>query len=51
MPAMENTLNTTSEKFRRLSRQIRKVANDISYLERRKLELQTGLPMFGPDQR
>jgi hypothetical protein len=48
---MENTLNTTSQKFRRLSRRIRKVASDISYLERRKLELQTGLPMFGPDQR
>jgi hypothetical protein len=48
---MENTLNTAPQKFRRVTRQIRKVARDISYLERRKLELQTGVPMFGPDQR
>lgn len=47
---MENTLNTTSQKFRTISRRLRKVARDVSYLERRKLELHTGVPMFGPDQ-
>lgn len=48
---MENMLNTTSQKFRRMTRRVRQVASDISYLERRKLELRTGLSMFGPDQR
>ncbi|HWD65128.1 MAG TPA: hypothetical protein VG405_08125 [Solirubrobacteraceae bacterium] len=48
---MENTLNTPPKKFRRISRRIRQVASDISYLERRKLELRTGVPMFGPDPR
>jgi hypothetical protein len=51
MAGMENTLNPTSQKFRRIARRIRRIARDISYLERRKLELRTGLPMFGPDQR
>ncbi len=51
MPRMHNTLNTTSHRFRRISDGIRQVARDVSYLERRKLELRTGLPMFGPDQR
>jgi hypothetical protein len=51
MPDMEKTLNTTSQRFRRISHRIRKLGSDISYLERRKLELQTGLPLFGPDQR
>jgi hypothetical protein len=48
---MENTLNTTSQKLRRITRRVRRVASDISYLERRKLELRTGVPMFGPDHR
>jgi hypothetical protein len=51
MPVMENTIHTTSHKFRRIGLRVRKLARDISYLERRKLELHTGLAMFGPDQR
>jgi hypothetical protein len=45
---MDNTLNTTLNRFRRIAQQARKVAQDISYLERRKLELQTGLSFTEP---
>lgn len=48
---MENTLNTPTKRLRTISRRIRRVVRDIDYLERRKLELRTGVPMFGPDQR
>ena len=45
MPGMENTLNTTHARLNRIGRRVRKVVNDISYLERRKLELQSGLSL------
>ena len=47
---MENTSHTTSQKFRQLSRRIHKIAREISYLERRKAENLTGVPLGGPRQ-
>lgn len=45
---MENTLNTTYRRLRRIGRGARRLAADINYLERRKLELRTGLPFVEP---
>ena len=45
---MENTHITTSQIVHRIGRRIRQVARDIDYLERRKLELRTGLPFVEP---